>query len=142
MPAPQLAWPVEAGFFVPPTLPPPVPGDACAAVVPAGLVEVEVAVVVVGEGVAAAVVAVGVVVVGVAPDELVEATLPPLALQLAAALALGAAVALGVALAGVSVDFASPPQATMTADVPSAASVVARFVSERFGRILCVLPVT
>ena len=39
-------------------------------------------------------------------------------------------------VAGV-VDFGvSPPQATRTADVPSAASVAARFESERFGRML------
>jgi hypothetical protein len=133
VPAPQLAWPVLEGFF--PAPPPPAGGFAAA--VPAGLADevvIAAAVVVAGAVVAAA------VVVGVAALPVVAAAALSvgcaLALQLAAALALGAAVALGVALAGVSVDFESPPHATMTAEVPSAARVVARFVSERFGRML------
>jgi hypothetical protein len=128
VPAPQLAWPVLFGFD----------GDAAppvcvAAAVPAGFaVDVVVAAAVVVAG--AAVVAVGVAVFPVVAAAPLSAGC---ALQLAAALALGAAVALGVAFAGVSDDFESPPHATtMTADVPSAARVVARFVSERFGRIL------
>jgi hypothetical protein len=106
-------------------------------------------VVVVGAGVAAAVVADGValvcvvfaapvvgVVVVVAVSGVAFAPHDPLpfAPQFAAAAdALG--VALGVAFAGVSVDFESPPQATMTADVPSAASVAAMFESDKFGRM-------
>jgi hypothetical protein len=131
VPAPQLAWPVLFGFDAPP----PPAGAACAVVPPAFAVDVVVAAAVV---VAGAVVAAGAAVVGVAVLPVVAATPSAgwFALQLAAALALGAAVALGVALAGASDGFESPPHATMTAEVPSAARVVARFVSERFGRIL------
>jgi hypothetical protein len=134
VPAPQLAAPVVFGFAGEPA-PPPV---GLAAAVPAGFaVDVVVAAAVVVAGVA---VVVAGVVVGVAlPPVVAAAALSAgcaFALQLAAALALGAAVALGVALAGVSDDFESPPHATMTAVVPSAAMVVARFVSERFGRML------
>ena len=57
----------------------------------------------------------------------------PLGAASGAALALGAAL---VSVAGVFDFGVSPPQATRTADVPSAASVAARFESERFGRML------
>src|SRR5262249_54220238 len=122
VPAPQLAWPVLPGFF-----PAPPPAGGFAAAVPAGFADDVV--------VAAAVVVVGVALLPVVAAAALSVGCA-LALQLAAALALGAAVALGVAFAGVSEDFESPPQATMTAEVPRAARVVARFVSERFGRML------
>ena len=132
MPAPQLAWPVVFGFDG--AAPPPPVGFAAAVVFVGLAVDVVVAAAVVPAG-AAVVAAVGVAVLAVVAAAALSAGCA-FALQLAAALALGAAVALGVALAGVSVDFESPPHATMTAEVPSAARVEAMFVSERFGRML------